>query len=201
MNYLAHLYLSFNDEEIMVGNFIADAVKGRQIEAFPEKIRAGIKLHRLIDEFTDTHPVVEMSKSRIRANYRKYSGVVIDMYFDHYLAANWSEFSNQTLQQFTKNSYRMLFRYYVLMPARMKRILPMMAAGNWLASYAETENIGLALQGMSHRTKFISGIENGGADLKIHYQDLENDFRKFFPELMIFSSSFLSKEQDLLNQM
>jgi acyl carrier protein phosphodiesterase len=75
----------------------------------------------------------------------------------------------------------------------MKRILPLMAAGNWLNSYAKTDNISLALQGMSRRTKFVSGIENGGTDLKIHYQDLEEDFRKFFPELMAFSQSFLAK--------
>jgi acyl carrier protein phosphodiesterase len=191
MNYLAHLYLSFNDEEIMVGNFIADAVKGRQIEAFPEKIRLGIRLHRLIDEFTDTHPVVEVSKSRIRENYRKYSGVVVDMYFDHFLASNWSDFSTETLRDFTRNSYKTLFGYYVLLPSRMKRILPLMAAGNWLASYVEIENISRALQGMSHRTKFISGIENGGSDLKIHYQELGEDFRIFFPELIAFSNSFL----------
>jgi len=191
MNYLAHLYLSFNNEEIMVGNFIADAVKGRQIEAFPDTIRAGIRLHRLIDEFTDTHPVVEVSKSRIRENYRKYSGVVVDMYFDHFLAKNWSDFSTETLHDFTKNAYKTLFGYYVLFPSRMKRILPLMEAGNWLASYVEIENISRALQGMSHRTKFISGIENGGADLKIHYQELDKDFNKFFPELITFSKSFL----------
>jgi acyl carrier protein phosphodiesterase len=197
MNYLAHLYLSFNDEEIMVGNFIADAVKGRQMEEYPEKIRAGIKLHRLIDEFTDTHPLVSVSKERIRGNYRKYSGVVVDMYFDHFLAANWHDFSDETLLHFTRNSYKMLFRHYVQMPPRMKRILPLMAAGNWLNSYAKTENISLALQGMSRRTKFISGIENGGTDLKIHYTELEEDFRNFFPELMAFSRSFLAKEKVL----
>jgi acyl carrier protein phosphodiesterase len=193
MNYLAHLYLSFNDEEIMVGNFIADAVKGRQMEGFPEKISAGIKLHRLIDEFTDTHPIVELSKSRIRDNYHKYSGVVVDMYFDHFLAANWHHFSDETLLGFTRNSYRTLFKYYILMPPRMKRILPLMAAGNWLASYAKIENVGLALQGMSRRTKFVSGIENGASDLKIHYQELSVDFDNFFPELMAFSKSFLNK--------
>jgi len=193
MNYLAHLYLSFNDEEIMVGNFIADAVKGRQMEEYPEKIRAGIKLHRLIDEFTDTHPLVSVSKERIRGNYRKYSGVVVDMYFDHFLAANWHDFSDETLLHFTRNSYKMLFRHYVQMPPRMKRILPLMAAGNWLASYAKIENVGIALQGMSRRTKFVSGIENGASDLKIHYQELSVDFDNFFPELMAFSKSFLNK--------
>ncbi len=187
MNYLAHLYLSFGHEEIMVGNYIADSVKGRQIEKFPEKVKEGIRLHREIDTFTDTHPVVENSKARIRQRYRKYAGVVIDMYYDHFLAAGWDDWSDESLLDFTRQSYKTLLKNYVVMPARMKRILPIMAAGNWLASYAEVSNISLALKGMSRRTKFDSGIENGGEELKLHYDDLKNDFQKFFPELIDFS--------------
>jgi len=187
MNYLAHLYLSFGHEEIMVGNYIADSVKGRQIERFSEKIQKGIRLHRNIDEFTDNHPIVENSKARIRDRYRKYSGVIIDMFYDHYLAAGWKNYSNDELIDFTRQSYKTLLRHYVTMPARMKRILPFMAAGNWLASYAEVDNIGLALRGMSRRTKFDSGMENGGEELKLHYHEFKNDFSEFFPELIAFS--------------
>jgi len=187
MNYLAHLYLSFGHEEIMVGNYIADAVKGRQMEKFPEKVRDGIRLHREIDTYTDAHPIVENSKARIRKKYRKYAGVVIDMYYDHFLAAGWKNWSDESLLDFTRHSYKTLLKNYVVMPARMKRILPIMAAGNWLASYAEVDNISLALTGMSRRTKFNSGIENGGKELKLHYVDLRNDFQKFFPELVDFS--------------
>lgn len=193
MNYLAHLYLSFENEEIMVGNFIADAVKGKQILHFSEKIQRGIKLHRMIDEFTDNHPVVDKSKALVRGNYRKYSGVVIDMFYDHFLAANWADFSDESLLMFTKKSYRTLFKYYFIMPARMKKILPAMAAGNWLASYQSIENIGLALMGMSHRTKFETGFENGASDLKLHYKELLRDFQIFFPELISFSKDYLLK--------
>jgi acyl carrier protein phosphodiesterase len=187
MNYLAHLYLSFGHEEIMVGNYIADAVKGKQIEKFTEKVQEGIRLHRDIDTFTDTHPIVENSKARIRHRYRKYAGVVIDMYYDHFLAAGWENWSEDSLFNFTRHSYKTLLKNYVVMPARMKRILPIMAAGNWLASYAEVGSISLALKGMSRRTKFDSGIENGGEDLKLHYKELQNDFSEFFPELIVFS--------------
>ncbi len=191
MNYLAHLYLSFEYEEIMVGNFIADAVKGRQIHNFSPKIQEGIRLHRKIDEFTDLHPVVERSKARVRINYKKWTGVVIDMFYDHYLAANWHLFSPEKLQDFTRKSYQTLFRYYFIMPGRMKRILPAMAAGNWLASYEKIENVGLALMGMSHRTKFHTGFENGVIDLKNHYNELHQDFMVFFPELISFSKNCL----------
>lgn len=191
MNYLAHLYLSFGNEEIMVGNFIADTVKGNQILHFSEKIQEGIRLHRMIDKFTDNHPVVDKSKAIVRENYKKYSGVVIDMFYDHFLAANWRDFSDESLLMFTKRSYRTLFKYYFIMPTRMKKILPAMAASNWLESYESIENIGLALMGMSRRTKFETGFENGASDLKLHYNELLQDFQVFFPELISFSKDYL----------
>lgn len=194
MNYLAHLYLSFGHEEIMVGNYIADSVKGRQVQNFPDRIKQGILLHRKIDEYTDTHPVVDQSKARIREIYRKYSGVVIDMYYDHFLAAGWRNYADTPLLQFTKSAYRTLFRYYFTLPARMKKILPAMAVGNWLASYADVDNVGLALQGMSRRTTFDSGIENGKEQLIEHYDALKSDFEDFFPQIIEFVKSEIKTE-------
>jgi acyl carrier protein phosphodiesterase len=191
MNYLAHLYLSFQIEKIMVGNFIADAVKGKKVLNFDFEIQKGIYLHRRIDEFTDNHPQVSISKNRIREKYRKYSGVVTDMYFDHFLAANWNNYSDVPLFQFTKHCYRTLFGYYLIMPSRMKFILPAMAAGNWLASYSNPDNIGPALTGISSRTKFNSGIETGKEELIAYYDDFKNDFKLFFPELISVSKQFL----------
>ncbi len=193
MNYLAHLYLSFGDEKIMVGNYIADAVKGKQIEAYPESIKRGIVLHRKIDEYTDFHPVVAKSKEIIRHRYRKYAGVVIDMYYDHFLASGWQSYSEVSLQQFTKSAYRTLFKSYPLMPGKMKRVLPAMAIGNWLASYAHVDNIGLALKGMSMRTRFDSGMENGKDELVEFYDEFKAHFELFFPELIRFSKDFISK--------
>lgn len=175
----------------MVGNFIADAVKGNKILTFDPDIQKGIRLHRRIDEFTDAHPQVAISKNRIRKKYRKYSGVVTDMYYDHFLAAGWDRYSDVPLLQFTKHCYRTLFGYYLMMPSRMKFILPAMAAGNWLASYSNPENIGLALKGISSRTGFNSGIENGKVELMAYYRDFQNDFELFFPELIHLSKEFL----------
>jgi len=196
MNYLAHLYLSFNHEEVLVGNFIADRVKGRQVLAYPPGIQTGIRLHRMIDTFTDGHPVVDISKSRIRERYRKFSGVVIDMYYDHFLATGWEKYSDIPLLDFTRQSYKTLFRHYFNIPARLQRTLPWMAAGNWLASYSEVENIGLALKGMSARIKFDSGIENGAVELKDNYEDFKKDFELFFPELVSFAKEMLVDLQE-----
>lgn len=196
MNYLAHLYLSFGNDEILVGNFIADRVKGRQVLDFPPGIQTGIRLHRLIDSFTDHHPMVEISKSRIRARYHKFAGIVIDMYYDHYLAANWNNYSGQPLLHFARNSYKTLFRYYFIIPPRLRRILPWMAAGNWLVSYGEVDNIGLALKGLTTRIKVDSGIEHGATELRLYYEDFRQDFESFFPELVEYSKGALEKLQE-----
>lgn len=192
MNYLAHLYLSFGDEEVMVGNFIADRVKGRQVLDYQPGIQTGIRLHRLIDSFTDHHPIVEISKSRIRERYRKFAGVVVDMYYDHYLAANWSNFSDEMLLHFTRSTYKTLFRYYFIIPPRLRRILPWMAAGNWLVSYGEVDNIGLALKGLTTRIKVDSGIENGATELRLYYDDFKQDFEAFFPEMIVYAKEALN---------
>ena len=186
MNYLAHLYLSFGDPKIMVGNFIADSVKGRQMLTFPPEILQGIILHRHIDTYTDQHPITAQSRQRIRHRYRKYSGVVVDIYYDHFLAANWKDYSDQSLQLFTKNAYRVLFSHYLLMPARMKRFLPAMAMGNWLASYASISNVGIALSGMAQRTRFDSQMQHATEELVMYYEDLKNDFVQFFPDLTAY---------------
>lgn len=194
MNYLAHLFLSFGHEKIMVGNFIADKVKGKQWADYEPDIRTGILLHRLIDSFTDTHPAVKSSKARIRERYHKFSGIVTDMYYDHYLAVAWNNYTDKPLLQFTRDAYKTLFSYYFVLPAKLRRILPWMAAGNWLYSYIDPDNIGLALRGLASRINYTeSGIENGGFELKLYYEDFRRDFECFFPEVIIYSVEQLQR--------
>src|SRR5882757_7102043 len=108
MNFLAHLYLSGNNEEILMGNFIGDHVKGNQLNSYPAKMRQGILLHRYIDTFTDSHFIMMQSKDRIRAYYRKYTPVITDVYYDHFLAANWKNYSDESLEEFAARIYRLL---------------------------------------------------------------------------------------------
>jgi len=149
MNYLAHLYLSGNSKELMIGNFIGDFVKGKNYEKYSNGIIDGIKLHRKIDEFTDSNETVSKSKIRLRPNYHKYAGVIVDMFYDHYLAANWSDYSSVPLNEYAQNAYHIMSDHIGILPDRTKIMLPYMISGNWLERYAEIEGIDRALTGMA----------------------------------------------------
>ncbi|WHZ07980.1 MAG: Acyl carrier protein phosphodiesterase [Cytophagales bacterium] len=184
MNFLAHLYLSGMDRKITVGNFIGDFVKGKNLEEqVGKEIARGIQLHREIDWFTDRHPVVRQSKERLRGKYRHYSGVIVDIFYDHFLAKNWNRYSNQLLPDFAEACYTLIEDHHTTLPEEVKYMMPYMIKGNWLVNYAWLEGIQRALSGMARRTKFESKMEESVTDLKDHYSDFENEFFLFFPEL------------------
>ena len=184
MNFLAHLYLSGNEEDVIVGNFVADAVKGNSLHTFSEGMERGIRLHREIDHFTDQHPVFRTSKSHLSAKYRMYSGVIVDLYYDHFLAKYWSDFSEEDLQEFVARAYFLLIRRFHLLPPRSRRILPFMITRNWLVGYRDFNVLQKVFYGMSRRTSHPSGMENAITDLKADYALYENEFRAFFPEII-----------------
>lgn len=184
MNFLAHLYLSGENEGVTLGNFIADAVKGSRLDHFPADVARGIHLHREIDSYTDSHPVFRQSKNRLSAKYRKFSGVIVDLYYDHFLSRNWSDYSEKELGQFVALTYKMLLRNYAILPARSRRVLPFMIAQNWLVGYADFDKLTRVFQGMSRRSTFPSGMENAVDDLKAGYSLYEEEFRLFFPEII-----------------
>jgi acyl carrier protein phosphodiesterase len=186
MNFLAHIYLSNDDEEIMIGNFIADFVKGKKKDDFPDKIRKGIELHRMIDDFTDHHIITARSKDKLRKKYGKYSGVIVDLYYDHYLAANFSEYHLQSLQDFSQQTYTILKKHWDILPEGVHYFLPFMIERNWLLNYATIEGIGRALSGLSLRVSFENKMNESVQDLREYYEDFETDFRQFFPELVNF---------------
>ena len=124
MNFLAHIYLSGEDNYIKFGNFIADWVKGKKYEAFPEKIKKGILLHREIDSFTDSHPIFRETTKKLRPFYKKHAGIVADILYDHFLASNWTEYSNVPLNRYAKDFYVILIKNYKYITSKAKRILP-----------------------------------------------------------------------------
>lgn len=192
MNFLAHLYLSGPYPKIKVGNFIADFVKGPKFaDRFESGIAKGIELHREIDHFTDHHEVVQQSKNRLRPKYRHYSGVIVDVFYDHILARNWSSYSSDTLASFASNSYSILEQHESILPEEANGMMPYMVQGNWLLNYQSVEGIHRALSGMSRRTTFKSKMEEASIDLKNHYHDFEAEFNKFFPELRQFCNKWL----------
>ncbi|MCD4789293.1 MAG: ACP phosphodiesterase [Bacteroidales bacterium] len=187
MNFLAHLYLAGENEEIIVGNFIADHVKGNRINKYSDGIKTGIRLHREIDTFSDNHLIFRKSKKRLAGKYRKYAGVIVDMYYDHFLSANWDSFSEEDIKSFTNRMYKIVIKRFLILPAKTQRILPFMAASNWLVAYGTIDGLGRALKGIANRTPFESGMENAIEDIQKDYNLYKTEFEKFFPELIDFS--------------
>ena len=186
MNFLAHVFLSGNDEEIIVGNFIADFVKGKKKDEYPQQIKRGIELHRMIDDFTDHHPVVLRSQSRIRHHQGRYSGVVIDLFFDHFLAKNFSEYHPDSLKSFSEQTYSVLKRHWHVLPIGVHLFLPFMIGRNWLLNYSTIEGIDRTLKGISRRVSFENKMNEAVEDLRENYSELETDFKEFFAELIKF---------------
>ncbi|TLP81398.1 ACP phosphodiesterase [Maribacter sp. ACAM166] len=187
MNFLAHIYLSFDDKEITLGNFIADSIRGNKFQHLPPRVQKGIKLHRFIDTFTDTHPIPKISSKRLHANYSHYSRVIVDIFYDHFLAKNWSAYSDVPLAVFVDDFYDLLEDNYEILPDGVKRMMPHMIADNWIYNYSKMEGIARVLNGMNRRTKNKSKMNFAIVDLEEHYCAFENEFTEFFEELIIYS--------------
>jgi len=195
MNFLAHLYLSGDNPKVKIGNFIGDFVKGKNLsERFDADVAKGIALHREIDWYTDTHAVVKQSKDRLRPKYRHYSGVIVDIFYDHFLAKNFDKYSTHLLPDFAEACYATLQQHETILPEEVKYMLPYMINGNWLVNYSKLEGIQKALSGMARRTRFESKMEESVADLKNHYEDFKKEFEIFFPDLMKNSETWLKNQ-------
>jgi acyl carrier protein phosphodiesterase len=187
MNYLAHIYLSGDNDTIRIGNFMADHIKGNKYKTYPEDIQKGILLHRQIDSFTDNHKIARGSKRRLNEQYGLYKGVIIDILYDHFLAKNWSLYSNTPLLDYTTAFYKLLMENYEILPEQIKYMSKYMIKDDWLAAYAHKEGIQKVLSGMNRRTGGISNMDLAINDLEMHYNDFEHDFTLFFKELHDFT--------------
>jgi acyl carrier protein phosphodiesterase len=197
MNFLAHLYLSGKSHNVMIGNFIGDFVKGKQVYSFAPEIIKGIILHREIDYFTDNHKVVAISKDRLRPKFRHYAGVITDIYFDHFLAKNWQFYHNDTLENFVNYAYNVLVENKGILPQKASEMLPFMVSGNWLYNYSRIEGIRRAFEGMSRRTKYQSNMNKATTELLENYNLYEEDFFSFFPDLIQFAQNNLSADEKI----
>ncbi len=186
MNYLAHAYLSGADRDLSVGNFIADHVKGKAYMDYPEAVQKGILLHRNIDHFTDLHPLFRKNVSLLFPKYRHYSRVIVDMFFDHVLAAQWHRFHRYSLEEFSQKFYRTMNDSNQLIPPASKKILPVLTKYNWFVTYRSLEGLETILYQMSQRTRFPIDMSLAIKDLKNNYYDIENDFYLFFDEIVDF---------------
>lgn len=193
MNYLAHQFLSGTSKEIRIGNFLGDFMKGKEMEDFPRNIQMGISLHRIIDEFTDTHPIVTRSKKLLHPRQGKYSSVLLDVYYDYFLAKNFNTYSPISLEQFAVSVYDDFWELRDNFPQKVIDFLPSMRENDWFTNYRSYWGINKALQSIGRRAKYSNTIQNALEDLKELEKELESDFLIFFPELKQRCEDFLKE--------
>ena len=193
VNFLAHIYLSGEDELVTIGNFMADGIRGRQYEIYPKRIQKGILLHRAIDTYTDAHPTVRKSTKRLHKKYSHYSGIIVDILYDHFLAKNWSDYSSVSLKEYVDKFYDSLEDNFEILPIRIQKMMPYMIADNWLLSYASIEGIAKVLDGMNRRTQNRSNMNKAVHELTQFYNEFEEEFTSFFKDLIAFSKQKLQE--------
>jgi acyl carrier protein phosphodiesterase len=188
MNFLAHFLLSYPSQPLVTGNFLADFIKGKKYLNYPEEVQKGIIMHRKIDTFTDAHPIVKQSTARIRSEQGKFSPVVIDMFYDHFLAAQWQSFHPKAdLAKFAEEIYALLDADYNLFPDKVKAFYPYMKNGNWLLRYATVQGVCTSLKGLYKRTGGISNMDKAEETLVAHYEAIKADFNAYFPLLQAYT--------------
>ncbi|MBL7702269.1 MAG: DUF479 domain-containing protein [Ferruginibacter sp.] len=197
MNYLAHAYLSFEIPEILVGNMISDFVKGKKQFDYPLPVQKGIKLHRAIDEFTDTHPATQQLKSFFRPQYRLYSGAFADVVYDHFLANDRNEFrSDEDLKKFATRTYQLLESFKGHFPPPFLKMFPYMKEYDWLYNYSRVWGIEKSFGGVVRRSVHLTESEIAFAVFNTHYKSMQACYDIFFGDLKKYS---LRKLDELLN--
>lgn len=186
MNYLAHLYLASDAPEAIVGSLMGDFVKGSVNQSLPQMLRDSIVQHRRIDSFTDAHPIVQRSKTRLNQEYRRYGGILIDMFYDHFLARNWAQHAIHPLDVFSARAYRVINEYHETLPPKMQRTAHYLVTHDLLGSYRTVTGIDRALKGVSTRLSRPSPLGTASEELTRLYNELHNDFDEFLPELIAF---------------
>ncbi len=193
MNYLAHAYLSFGNEEILLGNMISDFVKGKKQYGYPPIVHKGILLHRAIDDFTDTHPITQKAKSVFKNPYRLYSGAFIDVVYDHFLAKEPTAFANETaLYDFSQTTYWQLEKQTAIMPRGFERMFFYMQSQNWLSGYRTAAGIYQSFGGLVRRAAYL---QDSGPAIQIfdqHYSFLQGCFNEFWGEIRFFAANKMS---------
>jgi acyl carrier protein phosphodiesterase len=187
VNYLAHAYLSFNEPEILVGNMISDFVKGKKKFDYPPGIQKGIALHRAIDIFTDDHIATKEAKEFFRPAYRLYSGAFVDVVYDHFLAADENEFSEELLLHFSQQVYTILHEYQQWLPERFAAMFPYMKSQNWLFNYRGLAGTEKSLGGVVRRSAYLTESTTAFNLLRQHYQPLQHCYRQFWKDVKSFA--------------
>lgn len=205
MNYLAHIFLSGNDDEIIIGNFIGDYVKGKDYNLYSPNVKKGILLHRRIDSFTDRHKIVHQSMSYFAPRYHKYAGIIIDILYDHFLVVNWARFSPQLLEDFKDNLFDCLKYNYNILPDRVQFFLPSFIKNDWINIYRSIEGIINVLIRMSMRTTLPDYTDFAREVIRKYYVQLQSEFLTYFPDIIRYvvrkhGITILLKDNSILDE-
>jgi acyl carrier protein phosphodiesterase len=195
MNYLAHAYLSFQQPEILLGNMISDFVKGKKKFDYPATVQTGIALHRAIDTFTDEHPLIADAKEIFRPVYRLYSGAMVDVVLDHFVATDPLHFSDKSLLSFSETTYRLLALHQQWFPEKFERMFPYMVQHNWLYNYQHKWGIEKSLGGVVRRAVYLNDSAPAYELFETHFETLQKLYNEFFPLLYNFASNKLKALQ------
>lgn len=187
MNYLAHAYLSYNSPQILVGNMISDFVKGAAKFSFNGNVQKGITLHRWIDEYTDNHEATRQAKVFFRPSYRLYSGAIVDVLYDHFLANDESEFDDFSLKEFSKKTYSELEKNATELPNRFLQMFTYMKTEDWLYNYKYTEGVRKTLHGLVRRAAYLKESDTAYRLFLQHYAELNNCYHAFFKDVKQFA--------------
>ena len=187
LNYLAHAYLSFNQPAILAGNLFSDFVKGKQVNQYPEEVRKGILLHRAIDSFTDEHAATREAKNIFKPHYRLYSSAFIDVSYDHFLANDSKQFTDESLSEFSQQAYISLDKYVDISPEPFKQLFPYMKRHNWLYNYRTRVGIERSFEGVVHRAAYLSDSQTAFKLFEENYNKLQQYYIEFFPSLHQFA--------------
>ncbi|MEL7119843.1 MAG: ACP phosphodiesterase [Bacteroidota bacterium] len=186
MNFLAHSYLSCSDEELLVGNFIADSTNNHLLATYPEGIKAGVVLHRKIDSYTDNHPIVKQSSRRLYDKHSKYASVIVDVYYDYLLATAWEKYHETPLKDFSQEVYAVLTKYKEFLPENLKMSLPHMISNDWLTGYSSLYGIEKSFSSLQKRASRPDLMEGVMESLEEDLPLLRDEFDQFFPEIREF---------------
>lgn len=190
MNFLAHSYLSFSEEQL-IGNMIADFVKNRDVARLPESIQKGIKLHRAIDTFTDAHPLIHEAKAPFRPLVRLYSGAFVDVAFDYFLANDTTENSQCEWQEHSQRVYAVLRRYEEFLPEVFKKVLDKMQQDDWLYNYRNEWGIEYSFRNVVNKAQFLDKTTNVFPVFLANKDFLREKYEIFFPEIKSFAQDFV----------
>ena len=190
MNFLAHSYLSFSEEQL-VGNMIADFVKNRDVARLPESIQKGIKLHRAIDSFTDAHPLIHEAKAPFQPLVRLYSGAFVDVAFDYFLANDTAENSQREWQEHSQRVYAVLRRYEEFLPEVFKKVLDKMQQDDWLYNYRNEWGIEYSFRNVVNKAQFLDKTTNVFPAFLANKDFLREKYEIFFPEIKSFAQDFV----------